>query len=118
MSAASTPFRKPTSGERALLRLLASRWSDQPPTWVDTILVQSMEDGKMGSLRLTAEPGAAKEAQVLGRKVAEHQFTDVDGVEVIASLNVDQRGRPFELDVWKTDFSPLVRFPEEAHNAV
>jgi len=43
--------------------------------------------------------------------VAEYQFTDADGVEVLISLNVDADGRPFELDVWKTDFSPLVRMP-------
>lgn len=49
---------------------------------------------------------------MFGGQVAEYQFTDADGVEVLASLNVDQDGRPFELDMWKTDFSPLIRIPD------
>ena len=40
-------------------------------------------------------------------------FTDEDGVKVIASLNVDSDGHLFELDIWKTDFSPLLRIPAE-----
>ena len=44
--------------------------------------------------------------------MAEIQFTDTDGVEVLASLNLDQDGKPFELDVWKTDFNALIRIPD------
>lgn len=36
---------------------------------------------------------------------------DDDGVSVIIELNVDERDKLFELDLWKVDFSPLRRYP-------
>jgi hypothetical protein len=47
----------------------------------------------------------------MGGRVAEWTFKDGDDVEVLASLNVDREDHLFELDVWKTDFAPLVRLP-------
>jgi hypothetical protein len=40
--------------------------------------------------------------------VAEIQFTDADGVVVIVSLHLGDDGLPLEMDVWKTDFTPLL----------
>ena len=37
---------------------------------------------------------------------------NIDGVEVIASLNVDVDGVLFELDIWKTNFEKLVKLPD------
>jgi hypothetical protein len=71
-----------------------------------------MNDGGMGSLELKL-PQSRSDARTLGSQVAELGFVDHDGVAVIASLNVDQDGLPFELDVWKTDFSRLVRIPDD-----
>ena len=39
--------------------------------------------------------------------------TLADGVPVLASLNVDQNGRFLELDLWKTDFTPVIRIPDD-----
>lgn len=111
MSDESTRFREPSDAERRLLRRLASSCSDCPPDWLQDIRVSQMDDGRMGSLRLAVR-GAPVGERVFGRKAAEYQFSDTDGIQVIASLNVDQHGLPFELDVWKTDFSPLVRIPD------
>jgi len=44
--------------------------------------------------------------------ISEHLFLDVDGVTVIASLNIDKDGNLFELDIWKTDYSPLIKYPD------
>jgi len=30
---------------------------------------------------------------------------------VLVSLSFDAAGHPFEVDVWKTDFAPVIRFP-------
>jgi hypothetical protein len=49
------------------------------------------------------------QARRLGHRIAELQFDDADGVPVIASLNVDQDGDLYELDVWKVDFKPVIR---------
>jgi hypothetical protein len=38
-------------------------------------------------------------------------FRDSDGVAVIATLNGDEDRRPVEVDIWKTDYSPLREIP-------
>jgi len=110
MSVEFTAFRKPSTHERRLLEALAACWSSSPQDWVQRVVVRPMKDGGMGSLELRLpESGASR---TLGRRVAELHFKDDDGVDVIASLNVDERNVPFELDLWKTDFSPLIRVPD------
>lgn len=106
-------FRKPTTQEQRLLDVLITRASEiiLPPDWKATLRVQPMEDGGMGSLRLFPS-GRSEEKHLFGRRVSECQFTDADGTQVIASLNVDQAGQLFELDIWKTDFSSLIRIPD------
>lgn len=102
------PLASPTVSQRRLLEILATRWRRHPANWVAEIMVRPLSDGGMGSLRLQM-PGQSKGMQRFGDCVAEYSFEDTDGVEVIASLYLDEDGTPFELDVWKTDFSPLLR---------
>jgi hypothetical protein len=71
-------------------------------------LVEEMDDGGMGSLRFCA---GEEEARHLGSKLAEKEFIDSDGVPVIVTVNLDNRGELYELDIWKVDFSSLKRFP-------
>ena len=105
-------FRKPTADERRLLIELARIANiDDPEGWLDTLEVREMKDGGMGSLELAA--AARGDARSRGRVISEAsvQFVDEDGVQVIATLNAGEDGVPFELDVWKTDFSTLRRIP-------
>lgn len=107
-------FRRPTADESRLLRELATiAGMENPDTWLGTLQVNDMDDGGMGSLELQ-EPGPPQgiRRDLVVRKAAV-QFTDADGVEVIASLNAREDGTPFELDMWKTDFSALVRIPQD-----
>jgi len=104
-------FVEPSAQQKRLLQALAARWSSSPQNWVERVAVRPMKDGGMGSLELLL-PEAARGSRSFGRRVAELQFKDEDGVDVIAALNVDQNNLPFELDVWKTDFGPLLRIPE------
>lgn len=67
-------------------------------------LVEDMKDGGMGRLRFNRE-------RQFGKKIAEAEFTDEDGIPVSAVINLDDNGELFELDIWKTDFSPLKRYP-------
>ncbi|MFN4288851.1 MAG: DUF6984 family protein [Brevundimonas sp.] len=67
-------------------------------------LVREMDDGRMGSLQFV---GAADRS--MGSTVAHAEFEDADGVPVSVALLLDQEGRLFELDIWKVDFSPLIR---------
>ena len=71
-------------------------------------LVEDMKDGGMGSLRFK---DAENQERRLGKKIAEAEFTDQDGIPVNAVLNLDDNGELFELDMWKMDFSALKRYP-------
>ena len=111
---ATDELREPSTSERRLLQLVANKWSGHSTAWTETALVRSMDDGGMGSLRITL-PGSPAGGQTFGECVAEYRFQDADGVEVLATLNVDQQGIPFELDVWKVDFTPVRRLPDQSH---
>jgi len=103
--------RKPTFDEERLLELLIKKSSmTLPENWKENLFVREMNDGEMGSLYLFPN-GEIKEGRILGKQVSEFQFTDRDGIEVIATLNLDDTGNLFELDIWKTDFSKLINFP-------
>lgn len=104
-------FREPTKAERQILERLAGLWPDGPRDWVEQVRVQPLDDAGMGSLRLALRDEAGA-SQVFGRRAAEYEFTDTDGVKVIASLNLDQHGAPFELDVWKVDFTATTKLNE------
>lgn len=82
-----------------------------PLDWKSKLLVRPMKDDGMGSLLLFPK-GDIKENRELGKQVSECQFKDRDGVEIIASLNIDKQGELFELDIWKTNFGPLESFPD------
>ena len=110
MSEEST-FREPSPDERRLLHALAEQWKESPQSWTEIVSVRAMKDEGMGSLVLHL-PQVPAGLRKFGGRVAELQFKDSDGVDVIASLNIDQHRLPFELDVWKTDFSPLKRIPQ------
>lgn len=111
MSDEFTQLRNPTQPEKRLLQALFSRCDDCTLDWLPKLLVRSMRDGGMGSLKLHLEGVREKDA-AFGRRAAELQFTDADGVEVIVSLNLSKDGLPFEMDVWKTNYSPLLKVPE------
>jgi hypothetical protein len=80
------------------------------PDGLDVLRVRELDDGGMGSLRIL-HGDLVEEDRVMLERVAERQFCDVDGVPILVSINVDLQGRLFELDVWKADFSPVIRFP-------
>ena len=71
-------------------------------------MVEDMDDGGMGSL-FFCSPHLDR---ILGNEIANFNFTDSDGVPVISTLSLDNFGDLFELDIWKSDFSALKKFPE------
>lgn len=100
--------RKPSFNEMQLLELLIQKARiNFPSDWKHSLLVQPMNDGGMGSLSLFPD-GVVRKKRFFGTQVSEHYFTDEDGVEVIATLNVDDEGKLFELDIWKTNFDSLI----------
>ena len=75
-------------------------------------MVEPMTDGGMGSLRFAA-PACEGSQRRLGEVFAEGAFTDRDGMPVSFSVNLDDRGGLFELDIWRVDFKPLQSLPPE-----
>jgi hypothetical protein len=68
-----------------------------------------LKDGGMGSIRITR--GQDPPQRRIARELVTATYTDEDGVLVYVSLNNDQEEQPFEIDIWKVDFSPLRRYP-------
>jgi hypothetical protein len=99
--------------ERRLVLALARGTPDQAKVkaHIAEARVQPMRDGGMGSLRFCSPVTAGR---ILGRVVNEATFLDEDGVAVSASLNLDQDGALFELDLFKADGSPIRRIPSAA----
>ena len=102
-----------SSDERRLAVLLLSsrREGVSLIAQLDQIRVREMSDGGMRSLRFEGESGQRSRSAT----VASAQFRDADGIPVLVSLDLDQNGRLFELDIWKVDFSPLQKIPENSH---
>ena len=107
-------IRKPTQEEQHILEVLVAKTSkiNLPAKWLETLEVQEMDDGGMGSLRLIF-PNTSSKEKVFGKQASELVFNDEDGVKVVATLNLDSTDMPIELDLWKTDFSPLIRIPKD-----
>jgi hypothetical protein len=70
-------------------------------------LVEPMADGEMRSLRFVSD----REDRKFGAELSRITFVDSDGVAVSVTVNADQFGQLFELDIFKADFSPLKRIP-------
>jgi hypothetical protein len=64
----------------------------------------------MGSFSIYYDERDINSKKVFEKEVCSFQFSDEDGVVVIVTLNLDQNFKPFEVDVWKTDFSPVKKF--------
>ncbi len=105
------PARELRGDERAIIEKLVKNTEHESKVLADLTRfpVQDMPDGGMGSIKFRTR--RSTEA-VYGREIAEGSFRDADGVPVSVTLNLDDGGELFELDVFKADGSPLIRYPE------
>lgn len=69
--------------------------------------VRSFDNGGMGGFEFVGSRSDRRFSETISEAI----YKDSDGVECIIQLNVDDFGDLMELDIWKTDFSPLVKFP-------
>jgi hypothetical protein len=72
------------------------------------VLIDDLPDGGMGSFRIAPFDASRK----YGSTAAEITFHDADGVVVLASLYLDRHGTPLEIDLWRTDYGALLRWPD------
>ena len=108
-------LRKITNQEEILLNYLITLSNYQiENNWKEKIRVKSLNDGNMGSLELFINDDSEKD-RIFGEQIAECYFFDTDDIKVIVSLNIDDIGNLYELDVWKTDFSPVIKIPSDVN---
>ncbi len=74
---------------------------------ISNLMVSDLDDGQMGSLLLFVN--GKYEERDASKFISEYQFYDEDGVPVIASLYSDKSGVISELDIWKVDFTSLIK---------
>lgn len=74
----------------------------------NSLLVESMHDGNMGSLKLF--PNGDIPEYKFGSHVAECWFIDSDGILASGALYLNINDVPFELDMWKVNHSPLKKW--------
>ena len=91
----------------------AKKDDDYIPKFFSVTRCSALDDGGMGSIRFFSNSNMDDDGRVLGGEISSCHFTDVDGVMVSVALYIDSFGSPFELDVWKVDFSPLRRMPTD-----
>ena len=75
---------------------------------IEDAVVEDMNDGGMGSLKFVR---LSSEKSRFAKQLREATFADKDGVPVSITINLDQSGHLFELDIFKADNSPLRKFP-------
>ena len=92
------------SEERALighlLSLLKSGHQYHIPEEVETL-----GDPASGGLQLTSRGEHTTD-------LVEADYKDADGRDVVITLSTNQYNELYDLDIWKTDFSALRRYPE------
>jgi hypothetical protein len=83
--------------------------SDRLIASLERAKVREMDDGGQGSLRFEQLSPRRR----YGRQLSEFRFTDLDGVPVSATLNLDQFGDLYELDIFKGNFGVVLTLPDE-----
>lgn len=74
----------------------------------DTYKVKNLTADVLGSVRFMSHHAGI---QKFGTIASEGQFLDDDGELVFVSFLLDEFGEPFEVDIWKADYSRLRRLP-------
>lgn len=103
-------YRKPTDSEARLLEELARPLIAKglPSSWVRDVMVESMDEGGMGSLQFLNARCVKAVAPSPISIGSELMLLEVDGIEVIATIYVDTQGVPIEVDLWKVDYSRVI----------
>ena len=103
------PVRKMNNTEQMLLEYLVREASLKlPEGWNENLFVQGMDDGGMGSFLIFQDASDLGLKRIFGKQVSDYQFVDDDGITVLVSLYLDKQNKLFEVDIWKTDYNPVI----------
>ena len=107
-----TNTRKPNPEELRLIKFLVQKASlNMSEGWERSLTVSCLNDGGMGSMKLYMSLPPKEIISTIF--VSECSFKDSDGIDVLASLYLDQDHEICEVDIWKADFSPLIRISSD-----
>ncbi|WP_333625507.1 DUF6984 family protein [Sphingobacterium siyangense] len=98
----------------AEIRLISYIIKDTPegPEIIETLpnlFVEEMDDGGMGSLKVVIE---GKDERRTGGILNDMEFHDIDGMLLVITVILDTDDKFYELDIFKGDFSPLIKIPD------
>ena len=105
-------IRKPNPEELRLIKFMVQKASlNMSEGWERYFTVSCLNDGGMGSMKLYMSLPPKEIISTIF--VSECSFKDSDGIDVLASLYLDQDHEICEVDIWKADFSPLIRISSD-----
>ena len=97
-------MREITELELQLIRLLLEKAGKQVRI---PKMVRPLKDEEMGSISFDLKGLQERNSQIISGS-----FLDSDGVLVDFELTADKNNELYELDIWKVDFSRLLRYPD------
>ena len=100
--------RYPTESEYSVIKYMADKAHYEWHECDNGMRVAEMQDG-MGSLLLIPAKQTTKD-RTFKAQISDALFKDVDGIDVIVSLNIDQDGFLYELDVWKMNYGRIIDY--------
>lgn len=102
-----------TDNEINLIKILLNninfKYSKMNISFPDSVI--TLDDGAMGSFLFYYGENFQNTLKVI--PISEYQFKDRDNVLVLVTLYSYSNGQLYELDIWKTDFSPLLTYPNK-----
>jgi hypothetical protein len=90
--------------ERALIKHLLS-FLERGDRYKIPEQVENLTEAGMGGIQLSQRGEHTAD-------IVEADYKDTDGREVLITLTTNQYDELYDLDLWKTDFNPLQRYPE------
>lgn len=91
--------------ERGILEYLA-KLANYPLSRNFELFVMPLSDGGMGSFSIFQKE--TEQNRKFGKQISEYEFIDDDNVPVLVSFNVDENNNPFEVDIWKANYTPVI----------
>lgn len=73
---------------------------------LENCLVRDLKDNEMGSVEFVTNSAMRRVDRAITK-----EFLDKDGVVISVSVNIDQFGDLYEVDIWRVDFFPVQSYP-------
>ncbi|WP_299363502.1 hypothetical protein [Winogradskyella sp.] len=94
--------------EKEIINALLDKVSLSQLKIQESAVVEDLKDGQMGSIRFVNNNSLNRK---YGKRLIEVEYVDLDNIPVYISLTLDNKDKLYELDIWKVDFNPLIKYP-------